>query len=156
MLNCFYELVLLSFRGFLPEIDGHIIFCHVLKLISRNVGNRIPQAEACQQQCCTAADADEHHGKSLLVAENVADGDLIQEADPLPEWQLFHKDLFARLWRLGPDQLRGILRQCLVAAPPGHKEHNRRVGHQHRQRKRPIYGQHHIGLDTQHDAVGLP
>ena len=74
----------------------------------------------------------------------------------LPEGQLFHENLFTRLRRLGPDQLRRVLRQRLVTAPPGYIKHDRRVYNHNRQREGPVEGQNHIGLDVQHDAVGLP
>ena len=124
LLHGFPELFPLTVGGFLPEIDGNIIFRHMFELITRNVGDRVPQAEARQQQRRAAADTDEHHGKALLIAEDIADRDLVQEADFLPEGQLFHKDLFARLRRLGPDQFRRIFCQRLVAAPPGDIEHH--------------------------------
>ena len=42
----FSEFIPLTLRGFLPEVDGNIIFCHIFKLIIRNIGNGIPQSEA--------------------------------------------------------------------------------------------------------------
>ena len=134
------ELFLLPFRRLLPKIDGNIILCNIFKLIVHNIGNGIPQAKACQQQRRTAADANEHHGQPLPVAEDVSDGHLIQEADFLPERQPFHKDLLSRLRRLGADQFCRILCQSLMAAPPGDKEHDRRIDYQHRYGKRPVEG----------------
>ena len=43
-----------------------------------------------------------------------------------------------------------------MAAVPGHQQHHRRVDHHHSNGQGPTDGEHHIGLNVQHDTVGFP
>ena len=138
------------------EVDLQIVLGDLAILVIDNIGDGIPQAEARHQQGGTAADADEHHQETLAVAENVPQGHLVQEAQPVPQRQVLQQDLLAGGGGLGADQLRRDLLQGAVAAVPGHRQHHSGVGQHHRRTETPVEADLNVRGDVEHAAVGVP
>ena len=152
----FPEFLLLFLRPSVAEIDFHIIGGHIPELHIHDSRNGIPDAEARHQQSRTAADAHKHHGQPLTVAEDVADGNLIQEAQAAPQGRFLDHQFLACCWRFRANQLRRNLPKRFMATIPGHKQHGQRIGDKHSQCHTPVKPQLDHGLHKQHDLVGLP
>ena len=138
------------------KIDLHIEQAHFFILDIGDINNGIPHTEACQQQCSTAADTHQHHQKTLMVAQNIAQHHLVQEAELVPERQFFQEYLFAGSWCFGPDQLRWHFPQGSVTAVPSHQRRYQDIGRCHAQTQRPVDQQFHIRGDVENDAVSIP
>ena len=138
------------------KIDFQIVSGDVLILVGHDVGDGILQSEARQQQSCAAADADEHHQETLAVAENIPQGHLVEEAQFIPERQVFQEDLLAGGRRLGADQLRRDLLEGAVAAVPCHRQHHNSISQRHRCAQFPVKLNLNIRGDVEHAAVGIP
>ena len=156
VLDFLAELLILLLRRLLLKIYLQIIGAHIPELVIHHIDNGIPEAEARHQQCRTAADSHQHHGKALAVTEDIPDGDLVEKADMLPNRQPLQQNLLAQLRCLGTDELCRFLTQSSAAAIPGHKQHDTGVDRNHSNAQRPVDGENHMGLDVQHDFINRP
>ena len=84
--NYLAEFQTLPLGGGIPEVYRHVIMGDFRILLGHDVDDGIPQTESGQQQGSASADADEHHGQTLAVAENIAQGYLVQETEFLPDF----------------------------------------------------------------------
>ena len=99
-----FRLLLLGLAA--AEHDLHIILGHIPELDIHDFGNRIPDAKAGHQQCCTPANAHQHHHQPLVIAEDIANGHLIEKADMPPQRKPFNQQRLAGGRRFWTDQLR--------------------------------------------------
>ena len=80
----------------------------------------IPYSEACNQQGCAAAYADDHHKETLLISEYIPDGNLLQKFEPVPESRdPFKENPLACRRSLGPYQLSRGFAKFLMAGIQG-------------------------------------
>ena len=117
----------------LPQLaGGHLVHqadlggvaVDLLELLVHDVEDGPPQAEGGDDQRRAAADADDRHPESPLVAEEIPDGDLVVEGQPPPEeGQPLQQHPLARRGRLGPHQLGGDGGQGGEAGPKGGERH---------------------------------
>lgn len=63
----------------------HAVGLHIFVLQRARVYHGVAHAEAGDQQGRAAADAHQHHDQALLVAEHIAQRDLLQESKPPPQ-----------------------------------------------------------------------
>ena len=79
--------VIRRFRFRLRLLEGHciVVNLNLVKLEVRYMLDGIPYAEASDQQCRAAADAQNHHNQTALIAQHVAYRNFVQEAQPPPQ-----------------------------------------------------------------------
>ena len=151
----------LKFRPVLLLIgiaEGHakVVELDLSVLVVDDPSDGILDAEAGQEQGRTAADPEHHHEKSLLIPENISDGNLHQEGEPVPEQRdPFQKDPFAALGGLRAHQLGRHLRQLIPAGGKG-GSHGAQDGHRQGYRAQPPVHQKHKISHGIHDPVGEP
>ena len=150
------ELILITGSLTFGEINLQIIDRDLFKLIVNHIDDGVPESEAGDQQSRTAADTHHHHGQALAVTENIPDGHLVQEADAVPEGQLFQEYLLSCIGSLGPDQLCRDFLQRPAAAIPGDKEHHRCIGKDNSAAEHQIKPKNNSVGNIKHDLIGLP
>ena len=67
------------------ELGADIVLLNIIKLEVCNVRDGIMDTEAGEHQRGAARNAENHHDHALFKAENVAQGDLVQEFQALPQ-----------------------------------------------------------------------
>ena len=102
------------------QADDGVVVLDRPELVVDDVPNRIMQAEADEHQRRAAADADEGHEETPLVAEDVPAGDLPGERHPPPQRSdVFEQDTLAGLRRTRQHQPGGGLAQAGHHGEPG-------------------------------------
>ena len=139
-------------------LEGHggVIAGDFVVLIVDDAADGVLNAEARDEQRRTAADANHHHDHALFKAQDVSDGDFMQERESVPDQrEAFKQNALARLRRSGADQLRCRLLQLGVYDVPRRTERAQQICARRDERKRPVKGIQDAGKAV-HDVIGMP
>ena len=148
----------LAFAAAQRVLEGHggVIAGDLVVLIVDDAADGVLNAEARDEQRRAAADANHHHDHALFKAQNVPDGDFMQEGESVPEQRKpFEQNALARLRRSGADQLRCRLLQLGVYDVPRRTERAQQICARRDERKRPVKGIQNAGKAV-HDVIGVP
>ena len=129
---------------------------HAAELVVSNMEHGVPNAEGRDHQGRAAADAHQHHGHAQLVAEHVAQGDLLQKGQGLPqERDILQQNALAAFAPLGPDQLRRDTAQASLAGCQGCTEDSNQ-GHSQRDHGKALAIGIFQGCELVQDPIGPP
>ena len=88
------------------KIDDIVMVEDAAELQIDDIGDRVLDPPADNEQCCTAGDADNGHDEAGFITDQVAGRDLGSKGEPAPDKrQIFKEDLLRALRRLGTQQL---------------------------------------------------
>ena len=148
----------LTFTAAQRMLEGHggVVAGNLVVLVIDDAADGVLNAEARDEQRRTAADTNHHHDHALFKAQDVSDGDFVQEGESVPDQrEAFKQNALARLRRFGADQLRCRLLQFGVYDVPRCAERTQQIRARRDERKRPVKGIQDAGKAV-HDVIGMP